>query len=140
MRFDALKNTVSFSSLTELIHIGLVSPIHLRKVIDFILETLRTKSIINDFYSLSKICDALSECPCFVDLILQLYTPFELLGPLENVCNNWNPTDNEMETEDESTTRTIEGEDELEGVQLLYYKFGKILNFVVSVVKRFKVT
>jgi hypothetical protein len=133
-----MKTTLTFSGLTELLHIGLVSPIHLRKIIDFLLELLKEKSANNDFYALSKICDALSECPCSVDLILQLYAPQELIGPLESICNHWNPTDNEMNTEDESSTRRVEGEDELEGVQLLYNKFGKIWNLTVSVVKRFK--
>ncbi|KAI8643265.1 hypothetical protein BD408DRAFT_385911 [Parasitella parasitica] len=137
-RFEAIGNSLSFSALTEILHIGLVSPIHLRKIIDFVLDLLKQKSAANDFYALSKICDALSECPCSVDLILQLYTPADLLGPLESVCNQWNPTDYEMETEDDSTTRKIEGEEELDGVQLLYSKFGNIWNFAVSVVKRFK--
>lgn len=116
-----------------------MSPIHLRKIIDFILDVLKQKSSSNDFYAVSKICDALSECPCSVDLIFQLYTPLDLLGPLESICTLWNPTDYEMETEDESTTRRVEGEDELDGVQLLYSKFGIIWNFAVSVVKKFKV-
>lgn len=134
-----MRNSVSFTALTELLHIGLVSPIHLRKIMDFLLNMLREKSALNDFYALSKICDAFTKCPCSVDLILQLYTPFELLGPLENICNNWSPSDNEMNTEDQSTTRTTEGEEELDGVQLLYNKFGKIWNLTVSVVRRFKV-
>jgi hypothetical protein len=100
---------------------------------------LKEKSAINDFYALSKICDAFTECPCSVDLILQLYTPLELLGPLENICNNWNPSDNEMDIDDESTVRRAEGEEKLDGVQLLYSKFGKIWNLTVSVVRRFKV-
>ncbi|KAL7319739.1 hypothetical protein PS15m_002837 [Mucor circinelloides] len=137
-RCEAIAANLSFSALTELLHIGLVSPIHLRKIIDFVLNLLKQKSASNDFYALSKICDALSECPCSVDLILQLYTPADLLGPLESMCTRWNPADYEMETEDESTTRRIEGEDELDGVQLLYSKFGNIWNFAVSVVKKFK--
>ncbi|CAO3653895.1 unnamed protein product [Mucor hiemalis] len=138
LRFEALKKKVSFAGLTELLHIGLVSLIHLRKIVDFVLELLREKSASNDFYALSNICDALSECPCSVDLILQLYSPQELIGPLESICNFWDPSDYELKVEDESTTRTADGEEELEGVQLLYYKFGKIWNLTVSVVKRFK--
>ncbi|KAK4513068.1 uncharacterized protein ATC70_000106 [Mucor velutinosus] len=137
-RCEALTTNLSFSALTELLHIGLVSPIHLRKIIDFVLSLLKQKSAANDFYALAKMCDALSECPCSVDLILQLYTPADLLGPLENICTRWNPADYELEPEDESTTRRIEGEDELDGVQLLYSKFGNIWSFAVSVVKKFK--
>ena len=129
---------MTFSGITELLHIGLVSPIHLRKIVEFLLQLLSEKSAQNDFYALSKICDALSECPCSVDLILQLYTPKELIGPLESICNLWNPVDYELDVEDESTNRKVEGEEELEGVQLLYHKFGKIWNLTVSVVKRFK--
>lgn len=138
LRFEALKSNVSFAGLTELLHIGLVSLIHLRKIVDFVLELLREKAASNDFYALSNICDALSECPCSVDLILQLYTPQELIGPLESICNFWDPADFESKVEDESTTRRADGEEELEGVQLLYYRFGKIWNLTVSVVKRFK--
>lgn len=129
---------MSFSALTEILHIGLVSPIHLRKIIDFVLHLLKQKSAANDFYALAKMCDALSECPCSVDLILQLYTPADLLSPLERICTLWNPADDPLEAEDESTTRRVEGEDELDGVQLLYSKFGNIWNFAVSVVKKFK--
>ncbi|KAL9552886.1 hypothetical protein MBANPS3_003560 [Mucor bainieri] len=137
-RCAALTSSVSFAALTELLHIGLVSPIHLRKIIDFVLGLLKEKSAANDFYALAKICDALSECPCSVDLMLQLHTPADLLGPLEDICTRWNPTDYELEAEDESTTRPMQGDDDLDGVQLLYSKFGNIWNFAVSVVKKFK--
>lgn len=138
-RCEAMAANLSFSALTEILHIGLVSPIHLRKIIDFVLNLLKQKSAANDFYALAKICDALSECPCSVDLILQLYTPADLLGPLESICTHWNPADYERETEDESTTRRMEGQDEqLDGMQLLYSKYGNIWNFAVSVVKKFK--
>lgn len=137
-RFEAITANLSFSALTEILHIGLVSPIHLRKIIDFVLNLLKQKSAANDFYALAKMCDALSECPCSVDLILQLYTPADLLSPLESICTLWNPADYQLEAEDESTTRRVEGGDELDGVQLLYSKFGNIWNFAVSVVKKFK--
>lgn len=128
---------MTFSGLTELLHIGLISPIHLRRIVDFVLVLLKEKAANQDFYALSKICDALSECPCSVDLILQLYTPHELIGPLEGICNHWSPSnDNMLDVEEETSTNR--GEDELEGVQLLYNKFGKIWNLTVSVVKRFK--
>ncbi|CAO3630123.1 unnamed protein product [Mucor fragilis] len=137
-RFEAITANLSFSALTEILHIGLVSPIHLRKIIDFVLNLLKQKSAANDFYAMAKMCDALSECPCSVDLILQLYTPADLLSPLESICTLWNPADYQLEAEDESTTRRVEGGDELDGVQLLYSKFGNIWNFAVSVVKKFK--
>ncbi|GAA5801470.1 hypothetical protein HPULCUR_006917 [Helicostylum pulchrum] len=136
-RFRSLKANVTFSGLTELLHIGLISPIHLRKIVDFVLVLLKEKAVNQDFYALSKICDALSECPCSVDLILQLYTPHELIGPLEGICNHWSPSDDNMSDVEEETS-TNRGEDELEEVQLLYNKFGKIWNLTVSVVKRFK--
>lgn len=123
---------MTFSGLTELLHIGLISTIHLRKVIDFILVLLKEKAAQNDFFALSNICDALSECPCSVDLILQLYTPQELIGPLENICNHWSPSDSTSDLDDNAP------QDDLEGVQLLYNKFGKIWNLTVSVIKRFK--
>lgn len=135
-----MKRHISFLSLTELMHIGLMSPIHLQRVIDILLEMLRTKSISNDFHSLSKICDAFSDCPCFVDLILQLHTPSELLGPLESVCNNWSPTNSMLDREDESTAKSFEEERKFKGIQQLYYIYGRILNFVIVVVKRFKVS
>lgn len=146
-RFEAITANVSFSALTEILHIGLVSPIHLRKVIDFVLNLLKHKSAANDFYALAKMCDALSECPCSVDLILQLYTPADLLGPLESICTQWNPTDYEgmaaaaAEDDDSSAKRTKgkDNDEELDGVQLLYSKYGNIWNFAVSVVKKFKV-
>ncbi|CEP13613.1 hypothetical protein [Parasitella parasitica] len=133
--------TTPIVAIDQVLHIGLVSPIHLRKIIDFVLDLLKQKSAAHDFFALSKICDALSECPCSVDLILQLYTPADLLGPLESVCTRWNPADYEMETEDndESTANAEGGQaDALDGVQLLYSKFGIIWNFAVSVVKKFK--
>lgn len=129
---------MTFSGLTELLHIGLISHIHLRKIVDFVLILLKEKAANQDFYALSKICDALCECPCSVDLILQLYAPYELIGPLEDICNHWSPTNNNMLDIGEVEASGNRGEDELDGVQLLYNKFGKIWNLTVSVVKRFK--
>ncbi|KAI8987579.1 hypothetical protein BDF20DRAFT_851010 [Mycotypha africana] len=139
VRFKSIKEKLSSTALLELIHIGLVSPIHLRKIIDFILALLKEKSIANDFYSLSTICDVLAQCPCSVDLILQLYTPQELLSPLENICNNWDPNGYQTEMIDELTILTTEeSKEKLSGGHLLYQKYGRIWNFVISVVKRFK--
>ncbi|RCI04923.1 mediator complex subunit [Rhizopus stolonifer] len=130
-RIEVLRNNVSFSALTELIHIGLVSPIHLSRILDFLLELLKKCSLQNNFFSLAKICEALTECPCSIDLMLQLYNPYDLLGPLESICNHWTPTtDVDMDVE--------ENDSELDGIQLLYSKFGKIWNLWTSAAKRFK--
>ncbi|ORE09371.1 hypothetical protein BCV72DRAFT_254833 [Rhizopus microsporus var. microsporus] len=139
-RMEILRTNLTFAELTELLHIGLVSPLHLQRIIDFIIQLLQEKTIEDDFYSVSKICDTLIESPCSVDLILQLYTPSDLLGPLERFCNHWasDQSINDIDM-DEQTSNRRGSKEELEGIRLLYNKFGKIWNLVVSVVKRFKV-
>jgi hypothetical protein len=138
---EILRTNLTFVELTELLHIGLVSPLHLQRIIDFIIQLLQEKTIEDDFYSISKICDTLIESPCSVDLILQLYTPSDLLGPLERFCNHWTSDQSINDIDmDEQTSNRRGSKEELEGIRLLYNKFGKIWNLVVSVVKRFKVT
>ncbi|KAI8371216.1 hypothetical protein EDC96DRAFT_85724 [Choanephora cucurbitarum] len=131
-RIEALQNNLSLSSLTEFIHIGLVSPIHLKKILNFLIQLIQQRSAENDFFSLSKLCAALIESRCIIDLMLQLYSPQVLLGPLESICNHWSPCsfDVDMDTEDNDTN--------LHGVQSLYYKFGKIWQLVTLTVKKFK--
>ncbi|RCH87752.1 hypothetical protein CU098_002154, partial [Rhizopus stolonifer] len=120
-RIESLKTNMSFVELTEWLHIGLVSSIHARKVLDFVLEILKTKADENDFHSVSKICEALLASPSSLDLIFQLYTPFDLLSPLEKFCNHW--------TTDSSTD--IDMDDAEEGVCLFYKRFGKIWHLVL---------
>lgn len=136
---ESLRANLSIVELTELLHIGLVSSIHLRRVLDFILEILQEKTLENNFHSVSKICDALIECPCSVDLILQLYTPSHLLTPLENFCNHWTPESTSIDFDMDEGEQKTAPEQELDGVQLLYNKFGKVWHLIFSVMNRFKV-
>ncbi|KAI8879169.1 hypothetical protein K501DRAFT_336268 [Backusella circina FSU 941] len=136
-RIQSLRENTTFKSITELVYIGLVSPIHLRTVVDFILELLQEKCRINGFNDITKIADALMENPCMIDLMVQLYPPWTFLTPLESVLNNWGPSLNSvaMDMDDDP----VGGEqEELDGVQLLYNKFSKVWNFVYTVINRFK--
>ncbi|KAI9477780.1 MAG: hypothetical protein EXX96DRAFT_568168 [Benjaminiella poitrasii] len=134
-REDILNDTLNGSNIkatiSELLHIGMSSPLHQKKAIDFILEMMEMAT--QNFDALSAICEALIETSPSLDLILQLYTPQILLGPLESICNHWEPSRYTMQSQSLQNN-----ENELEGIQLLYFKFGKIWNLIVSAVKRFK--
>jgi hypothetical protein len=137
-RIQAIRENTTLKAITELVHIGLVSPIHLRTVVDFILELLQEKCRVSAFNDITKMADALMECPCMIDLMIQLYPPWTFLTPLENVLNNWSPSlsNGAIDMDDDP----VGGEqEELEGVQLCYNKFSKVWNFVYTVVNRFKV-
>ncbi|KAI8143419.1 hypothetical protein BJV82DRAFT_610346 [Fennellomyces sp. T-0311] len=135
-RMSAIKESVSRTALTELLQITLVSMIHTRRIIDFTIELLAEKAAMRDIYSLSRICDALSKCPCIIDVLGQLYHPSVILTPLEQVCNHWKPTDSEMELDDR-TDFDSPSEEDMDGVQLLYGKYGKIWSLVVFVLNKF---
>ncbi|KAI7902556.1 mediator complex subunit Med5-domain-containing protein [Cokeromyces recurvatus] len=130
---ESILNTNNFKiTVNELLSIGISSPLHLRKISDCILKIMEKAT--QNFDALSAICEALLETPSSLDLILQLYTPQALLSPLESICNHWEPSHYGIQTESLESNAM----NELEGMQLLYFKFGKIWKLVVSAVKRFK--
>ncbi|KAI8986509.1 mediator complex subunit Med5-domain-containing protein [Pilobolus umbonatus] len=137
-RLEAIEDNVVFTSLSELIQIGLMSHIHLKRIMDFLIDLLKKKASLNDFYAVSNICDSLIECPCSIDLILQLYSTSDVLQPLENMCNQWHPSSYEVDMMDGLDSGRNEDEDELEGVQLLYNKFSKLWDFIVYIVHKYK--
>ena len=94
---------------------------------------------MRDIYSLSRICDALCKCPWIIDVLGQLYHPSFILIPLEQMCNHWRPTDSEMELDDR-TGFDSPNEEDMDGVQLLYGKYGKIWTLVVLVLNKFNVS
>ncbi|KAI8369530.1 mediator complex subunit Med5-domain-containing protein, partial [Radiomyces spectabilis] len=130
-RIEAIRSNVSHTSLLELIHIGLVSIPHLRKVVEFFVEYIHEKASAREVYSLAHLCQALSECPSMIDLMVQIHHPSAFLRPLEKFCNEWKPSDSEMETDGGPS------DEELDGIQLLYSKFGDIWTFVVLVIHKF---
>ncbi|KAI9276229.1 hypothetical protein BY458DRAFT_532811 [Sporodiniella umbellata] len=130
-RIESLKITVSLTELTELVYIGLMSSMHLKKVLDFMLDLIQEKAVEGDFYSVSKLYESISECP--IDLILQLYHPSLLLTPLEKICNDWtsyNNTDFDMDGP--------KSDGQLDGASLFYNRFGKIWQVLESTIRRFK--
>ena len=96
------------------------------------------KAEIRDIFSLARICDALNKCPAIIDVIGQLYHPISILGPLEDLCNNWKPADSEMELDGRSGFDSPSDED-TDGVQVLYGKYGKIWTLAILVLNKFNV-
>ncbi|ORZ17104.1 mediator complex subunit Med5-domain-containing protein [Absidia repens] len=143
-RFKSIQSNTSQESLSELIHIGLVSLVHWRKIVDFVVKLLSEKARSGDIRGLSRLCGALSDCPPAIKLILQLHPPSALLCPLESVCNEWNPSDDLMDVDDDFSGNgdngiDDNGDDEMNGVQSWYYKFGKIWTFVLVVANKFDI-
>ncbi|CAO3649349.1 unnamed protein product [Cunninghamella echinulata] len=136
-RINAIQTNVTLNSLSELIHIGLVSMIHWKKIVEFLIDLLQEKAETNNIRDLSKLCTALNDCPSTIDLILQLYPPSVLLTPLENVCNEWNPSDAFMDID--SAENANSNDDGLTGVQSWYCSFGIIWKFVLIVASKFKI-
>ncbi|KAI8089632.1 mediator complex subunit Med5-domain-containing protein [Halteromyces radiatus] len=141
-RMKAIQSNVTKASVSELIHIGFVSLIHWRKIVDFLLNLLQTKAETGDIRALSRLCDALDECPSAIDLILQLYPPNVLLGPLETICNEWNPSEDYIMDVDDgaSGNNDDDGDDDTDGIQNWYCKFGKIWTLVLVVASKFDIT
>ncbi|KAG2225969.1 hypothetical protein INT45_002435 [Circinella minor] len=135
-RMIAIKENISRTAISELLHIGLVSMIHTRRIIDFIIELLVEKAEARDIFSLARICDALNKSSSIIDVIGQLYHPVAILGPLEDLCNNWKPADSEMELDGRSGFDSPSDED-TDGVQVLYGKYGKIWTLVIFVLNKF---
>ncbi|KAI9493318.1 mediator complex subunit Med5-domain-containing protein [Zychaea mexicana] len=135
-RMNAIKENISRSAITELLHIAIVSMIHTRRIIDFVIELLVEKAEMRDIYSLARICDALNKCPPIIDVIGQLYHPVTILGPLEQMCNHWKPADSEMELDGRSGFDSPSDED-TDGVQVLYGKYGKIWTLIILVLNKF---
>lgn len=100
---------------------------------------LRDKAESRDIYALAKLCDALNKCPCAIDLIGQLHHPFILLEPLEQFCNEWKPSDSEMDVDNRSSSES-DHDDDMDGVRVLYSKFGKVWTLVVLIVRKFNVS
>ncbi|KAI8073317.1 mediator complex subunit Med5-domain-containing protein [Gongronella butleri] len=137
-RIAALQEDVSKGSISELIHIAFVSLIHWRKVADFLLEFLQEKAQVADIRALSHICSALTECPAAIDLILELYSPRTILGPLETICNEWSPTEDYVDMGDSENQG--DEDDDVDGMQQWYCKFGNIWTFVLVVAGKFEIT
>ncbi|KAI9269176.1 mediator complex subunit Med5-domain-containing protein [Phascolomyces articulosus] len=135
-RMAAIKENISRTAITELLHIALVSMIHTRRIIDFIIELLVEKAEMRDIFSLARICDALNKCSSIIDVIGQLYHPVTILGPLEQLCNNWKPAESEMDLDGRSGFDSPSDED-TDGVQVLYGKYGKIWTFIILVLNKF---
>ncbi|CAO3586334.1 unnamed protein product [Absidia cylindrospora] len=141
-RMNAIQTNLTRASISELIHIGLVSLIYWQKIVDFILKLLQEKAQAGDVRSLSRICDALDDCPSAIDLILQLYHPSVLLSPLESICNEWNPSEDYMDMDDGasgSNENEEDDDDDMDGIQNWYFKFGKIWTFVLVVGNKFDI-
>ncbi|CAO3587501.1 unnamed protein product [Absidia cylindrospora] len=144
-RILSIQSNASQESISELIHIGLVSLVHWRTIVDFVLKLLLEKAQSGDIRGLSRLCGALCDCPPAINLILQLHLPSALLCPLEQVCNEWSPSDDFMDVDDDSSGSgdngiDDNGEDEMDGIQKWYYKFGKIWSFVLIVANKFDIT
>ncbi|KAI7883594.1 hypothetical protein K492DRAFT_143702 [Lichtheimia hyalospora FSU 10163] len=135
-RMNALRETISMSGITELLHIAFACMAHTKKIVDFVVELLRDKAESRDIYGLAKICDALNKCPCAIDLIEQLHHPLMLLEPLEQFCNEWKPSDSEMDVDNRSNSES-DNDDDMDGVRVLYGKFGKVWTLVVLIVRKF---
>lgn len=91
----------------------------------------------NNICDLSKICEALNDCPSAIDLILQLYSPSILLTPLESICNEWNASTNFMDVDGAENLNN--NSDNLTEIQNWYYSFGKIWKFVLIVASKINV-
>ncbi|ORX50217.1 hypothetical protein DM01DRAFT_1409206 [Hesseltinella vesiculosa] len=133
-RISSLQENVTKGSISELIHVAFVSLTHWRKVADFLLEFLQEKARMGDIRSLSHICSALTECPAAIDLMLELYCPQTILGPLEPICNNWTPTQDYVDLGDSD-----QQDDDMDGMQPWYYKFGQVWTFVLVVASKFEI-
>ncbi|KAI9321329.1 hypothetical protein BX666DRAFT_2023471 [Dichotomocladium elegans] len=129
-RINALKENVSMTAITELLHIAMVSMIHAKQIVDFLIELLQEKVSTRDIFGIAKICDALNRCTNAIDLIGQLYHPSVLLSSLEELCNEWKPSDNELYMDDRSGYDS-QNEEDMDGIRALYGKFGKIWTLVL---------
>ena len=62
-----------------------------------------------------------------------------LLEPLEQFCNEWKPSDSEMDVDNRSSSES-DNDDDMDGVRVLYGKFGKVWTLVVLIVRKFNVS
>ncbi|KAI8336319.1 hypothetical protein BC941DRAFT_503214 [Chlamydoabsidia padenii] len=143
-RMIAIRSNITKAALSDLIHIGLLSLIHWRRIVDFLLEVLNESVQDGNLRGVFCLCAALSDCPSAIDLVVQLYPPAILLGPLETVCNEWNPPENYMDVDDGACGNNVDteddGDDDMDGIQSWYFRFGKIWTFIHLVTSKFEAT
>ncbi|KAI8329870.1 mediator complex subunit Med5-domain-containing protein [Chlamydoabsidia padenii] len=140
-RMNAIQSNATKASIMELIHIGLISLTHWRKIVEFLLMLLHDKAQAGDVRTLYRFCGALNDCPAAIDLILQMHSPTVLLSPLEMICNEWNPSDDYMDVDDgASGSNDHDDDDYMDGIQNWYHKFGNIWIFVLVVASKFDIT
>ncbi|KAL0077897.1 hypothetical protein J3Q64DRAFT_1852157 [Phycomyces blakesleeanus] len=127
-RMESILIECSMTAVRELLEISIVSLVHLRRIIDFLIDLLQQKASLGDIETIAQICSAMNAYPCIVDLIIQLYSPLAFMGPFEELCNGWSPSDSGM---------FIDEEEEVKSAKSLYNEFGTIWIFVSFVVDRF---
>ncbi|KAI9022808.1 hypothetical protein CLU79DRAFT_750830 [Phycomyces nitens] len=127
-RMESILIECSLTAVRELLEISIVSLVHLRTIIDFLIDLLQQKASLGDIETMAQICNAMNAYPCIVDLVIQLYSPLDFMGPFEELCNAWSPSDSGM---------FIDEEEEAKSAKNLYGEFGTIWIFVSFVVDRF---
>jgi len=107
-------------------------------LIPVIQQFIRQKADSLDLRSMAPICESLSQNPCFLDLIFQLYQPSDLLGPLEFLCNDWNRSNYTMDMDD-SNEYGSQGQD-VDDLQSSFEDFGKVWYLINLIISKFDVS
>jgi hypothetical protein len=159
-RIKVIEENPTTLGTSDLINIAMLSLNNLKTVTDFILtvrftflalaftlpqdlhlsfhQFIRQKADSLDLRSMAPICESVSQNPCFLDLIFQLYQPSDLLGPLEFLCNDWNRSNYTMDMDDNNEYGS-QGQD-VDDLQSSFEDFGKVWYLINLIISKFDVS
>ncbi|KAI9288179.1 mediator complex subunit Med5-domain-containing protein [Umbelopsis sp. AD052] len=134
-RIKVIEENPTTLGTSDLINIAMLSLNNLKTVTDFILTFIRQKADSLDLRSMAPICESVSQNPCFLDLIFQLYQPSDLLVPLEFLCNDWNRSNYTMDMDDNNEYGS-QGQD-VDDLQSSFEDFGKVWYLINLIISKF---